>query len=452
MRIAALSLLALTTACAGLPDTHPINQPLTIASIAATAPESDFGVDGDVVALALSGGGARAASFSLGVLQQLRDMRDPGGKPLIDRVALVTGVSGGSITAAWFGQHGPAGLDDLRKAILDKDWQSQLNTTWISPQNWDRLMQGGLNGPDKLSIWLDKEVFHGARMRDMQSRPRIIINATDLYSGAPFAFAEPWFQAICSDLDDVSLADAVSASMSVPVAFRPVVVKSYAQGCPSPLPDWVGKAEHDRTAPVLLRETARSFRYYREPERMAYLHLTDGGVADNFGVSSLVTMRAASQTLYGPFSARDAVKLHRLTFFIVNAERSAEGDWALKQAGPDGPQLVEALLGIATNAPKRAAADAFANTLARWQLDLINWRCSLTPNEAIGLGAGAGWNCKDVEIRLDMISFADLSDKRFADLGKAATAVSLPKETIDNLIAGGREAIASNPEILKFTR
>ena len=449
MRSAPLLLALLAAACAGLPDTRPIN-------IAQTQPaidqrETDFGVDGDVIALALSGGGARAASFSLGVLQQLRDMKDPGGQPLINRVALVTAVSGGSITAAWFGQHGAEGLDGLRPAILDKDWQAQLNTTWMSPQNWDRLMQGGLNGPDKLSNWLDKEVFDGARMRDIPNRPRIIINATDLYSGAPFAFAAPWFQAICSDLGNVRVADAVAASMSVPVAFRPVVVKTYAKDCPSPLPDWVGKAEHDRSAPVLLRETARSFRFYREPERMAYLHLTDGGVADNFGVSSLVTLRAASQTLYGPFSARDAVKLRRLSFFIVNAERGAEGDWAMKEAGPDGPQLIDTLLGIATNAPKRAAADAFANTLSRWKMDLVNWRCSLTPNEAAQLGAAPGWKCEDVDIRLDMISFADLADKRFADLGKAATAVSLQKDIIDNLIAGGREAVATNSEILKLT-
>jgi NTE family protein len=450
MRIAALSLLALVTACAGMPDTRPINAPQT--TMAPPAAELDFGIDGDAIALAFSGGGARAASFSLGVLQQLRDMKDPGGQPLINRVGLVTGVSGGSITAAWFGLHGPDGLNDMRAAILDKDWQSQLNTTWMSPQNWDRLLQGGLNGPDKLSNWLDKEVFAGARMRDMPNRPHIIINATDLYSGAPFAFAPPWFEAICSDLPSVRLADAVAASMSVPVAFRPVVVKSFAKDCPSPLPAWVNVTERDRSAPILLRETARSFRFYREPERMAYLHLTDGGVADNFGVSSLVTMRAASQKIYGPISAKDAVKLRRLTFFIVNAERAAEGDWALKEGGPDGPQLVETLLGIATNAPKRAAADAFANTLSRWQMDIINWRCALSTAEAVELGAGPDWNCRDVDIRLDMISFADLSDKRFADLGKAATAVSLPKDTIDNLIAGGREAMANNPEILKFTR
>ncbi len=450
MRTAALSLVALLAACASAPDTRPINTALTVAPVALA--EIDVGVDGDAIAFAFSGGGARAASFSLGALQQLRDMQDPGGKPLIDRVALVTAVSGGSITAAWFGQHGAAGLDDLRAAALDKDWEAQLNTSWMIPNNWQRLMQGGLNGPDKLADWLDAEVFKGAHMRDMPNRPRIIINAADLYNGTPFAFATPWFDAICSDLGTVRLADAVAASMSVPIAFRPVVVKSYAENCPTPLQPWVRAAEINRASPTLLRETARAFRFYRDDMRMRYLHLTDGGVADNFGVSSLVTLRAATQQPYGPLSARDAVKIRRLAFIIINAERNPEGDWALREAGPDGPQMIEAALGIAVNAPKRAAADAFAGTLERWQRDIINWRCALTPNAAADLGAGLDWKCSDVDFRLDMISFGDLTDKRFADLGNAATAVSLPKEIIDELIAGGREAIATNPEILKFTR
>ena len=453
MRTATLSLLALLAACASVPDTRPINIALAPAPLNfADTPEIDAGVDGDAIAFAFSGGGARAASFSLGALQQLREMKDPGGKPLIDRVALVTAVSGGSITAAWFGQHGAAGLDDMRAAVLDKDWQAKLNTNWMMPDNWQRLLQGGLNGPDKLANWLDTEVFNGAHMRDMPNRPRIIINAADLYTGTPFAFAAPWFDAICSDLGAVRLADAVAASMSVPIAFRPVVLKSYAKGCPNPLQPWVRAAEIDRASPTLLRETARAFRFYRDENRMQYLHLTDGGVADNFGVSSLVTLRAATQQPYGPLSARDAVKIRRLAFIIVNAERNPEGDWALKEAGPDGPQLLEAALGIAVNAPKRAAADAFAGTLERWQRDVIAWRCQLTPAAAVELGAGPGWKCGDVDFRLDMISFSDLTDKRFADLGKAATAVSLPKEMIDSLIAGGREAIAMNPEILKLTR
>jgi NTE family protein len=364
----------------------------------------------------------------------------------------VTAVSGGAITAGWLGQHGADGLDGFRAAALDKDWQGQLHTSFVSPNNWARLLQGGLNGPDLLADWLDREVFTGGKMRDLSNRPRIVINAADLYTGAPFAFSAPYFQAICSDLAQLRIADAVAASMAVPIAFRPVVVASYAENCPSPLPAWVGQAVTDRSAPILLRETARAFQLYRNPERMKFVHLTDGGVADNFGVSSLITLRRSSQTPYGPFSARDAVKVKRMTFLIINAEMSAAGDWSMQARGPDGPQMIEAALSIAVNAPKRAAADAFASTLADWERELIDYRCSLSREEAERLGAGPGWDCKAVEFKLDMISFADLPAAQFEKLGAAPTQVSLPKELIDDLIAGGRQVIAANEAVAALTR
>ncbi len=450
MRFAAIAFAALTTACVSAPDTTPINQSITAPPPAPV--EIELGINGDAIALALSGGGARAASFSLGVLLQLRDLRGVDGRALIDKVVLVTSVSGGSTIAAYFGLHGAAGLDRFRADMLDKDWQSQLHTSPMSPENWQRLMQGGLNGPDKLANWLDKEVYSGGHMRDLPNRPRIIINSADLYNGTPFAFATPYFQAICSDLGSVRIADAVAASMSVPVAFRPIVVKLPEGECPAPMPPWVEAASRDRASPMLLRETARAFEAYRDPSRMKYLHLTDGGVADNFGLSSLVTIRRAAGKPYGPYSARDAVKIRRMTFLLVNSERNADGDWAMKAEGPDAAQLVDAMLSVSINAPKRAASDAFGSVLAEWQRDLIAWRCALTPEEARSLGAGEDWNCKDVQFRFDTVSFADLPPDQHERLGAAATAVSLPKAVVDDLIAGGRRAILTNDLVQALTR
>ncbi len=148
MRIAAFAFAALAASCAGVPDTTPINTALTRrrprpsrSNSASTATRSR---------LALSGGGARAASFSLGVLLQLRDMKGPDGRSLIDKIALVTSVSGGSTIARMVRPATGLGLDRFRAAMLDKDWQAQLHTTFMSPDNWQRLMQGGVNGPDKL--------------------------------------------------------------------------------------------------------------------------------------------------------------------------------------------------------------------------------------------------------------------------------------------------------------
>ncbi len=447
MRTAALAALTALGACATTPDA-PINAPLTAAP---TPAEADLGIDGDALVLSFSGGGARAASFAHGVLLGLHDMRDPQGAPLTDRIALITAVSGGSIAAAYYGLHGDDGLATFRAAALDKDWAGDLNTSPLSPANWLRAWRGGLNGPRQLADWLDHEVFADARMRALDGHPRVIINATELYTGVAFAFAPPYFEAACADLDSVRVADAVAASMSVPVAFRPVVVETRADCAAEP--SWIGETLEDRRSPLLIRETARAFQLYRHNETIQYLHLVDGGIVDNFGLTSLFVLREASGTPYGPLLARDAARLRNLTFLVVNAELNPVGDWARDPQGPGGADVANAALGASINASKRAAYDAFASMLHDWERDLVSYRCSLSQTEVAALrGTLDGWRCDDVHILIDMISFADLDPAMHERLGTAPTRVSLPADLVDDLIAGGRAAVMHNAAAQALTR
>ncbi len=374
-------------------------------------------------------------------------MPDAGGGSLLDRVALVSAVSGGAITAAYFGQRGGEGLDSFRTDYLDKDWASELHTSLASPVNWARAYDGALNERDRLGDWLNAEVFRDGTVADLwrSGRPRIWINATDLYSGVPFAFVPLYFDALCSDLARVRIADAVAASMSVPVVFRPVVVASYAEQCKMPLPDWVAKAAHDRQASELLRVTARALESYRDPSRVRFLHLVDGGVADNFGLSSLILMRHAATTPFAPLTARDAVRVRRMTFLVINAEQSPSGGWSLTPEGPNGVETLSAAMDGSINLNKRRAYDAFRDTIASWERDVRRYRCSLPKEEAARLAEGIkNWNCGNVRFAVDMISFADLDAKLGARLAAAPTRVSLPADLIDALIEGGVDAVKAN--------
>ncbi len=432
--------------CAGTPDLSPVNGPLLAQSRVEAADDwsRGFGVEGDVVMLSLSGGGARASAFSLGVLQELRDTPSRDGARLIDEVALVTAVSGGAVTAAWFGLNGPEHLDGFRPAMLDKDWARELNQSLLAPNNLARAWQGGLNGRSKLAGWLDREVFSGATMVAMGGGPRIVINGTELFTGAPFAFTQLYFDTLCSDVSGVLVADAVATSMAVPIVFRPSVIRSFNEGCSAREPQWVGRLLEDRRRSILARETARAVRAWRDPERVGYLHVADGGVIDNFGVASLIVMDEATGGDLGPFSAEDAVRMSSLSFVVVNAEKPDVADWPLDARGPTGPESVGALLDLSIDASKRMALDAFSARLADWERRLVDFRCGLTAEEAERMGADDAWDCRAFEARLDVISFHDLGEEESAVLGDMATAVSLPGGKIDALIAGGRRAAREN--------
>ena len=70
----------------------------------------------DLVVLAFSGGGTRAAAFSYGVLETLRSVEivaKTGHKTrLLDEVDVITGVSGGSFTALAYGLYGEKLFDE----------------------------------------------------------------------------------------------------------------------------------------------------------------------------------------------------------------------------------------------------------------------------------------------------------------------------------------------------
>jgi NTE family protein len=139
----ALRLLSLIVAsalvlagCASGADMAPINGLLRSGRSAPNEQGGelqDLGLSEEAVAPAFSGGGARAAAFSYGALLELKDRRRSDGRRWIDQVAFVTGVSGGSLTAAWFGLHGPEGLEGFRAAMLDKDWQGAVHDDLLWP-------------------------------------------------------------------------------------------------------------------------------------------------------------------------------------------------------------------------------------------------------------------------------------------------------------------------------
>jgi NTE family protein len=431
--IAALSLAL--AACASAP-LRPVD-PVPLA--ANPSPAIEVGPDGDALFVALSGGGARAAAFGLGVLQGLREARAADRRPLTDHIVLLSSVSGGSILAGYYGVHGPAGLDSFRADYLDKDWAASLHTDPAWPVNWWRAWNGGLNGDDRLAAWLDREIFRGAHVDALwrPGRTQVWINAADLHNGAAFAFSPLYFDALCADLAQVRLADAVAASMAVPIVFKPILLAPQRQGC-APLPPWVGAQSHE--TPALARAAARALESYRAPAALAYVHLVDGGVIDNLGLSNLALARETAANAYAPLSRQAAVRLRRLAILVVNSEPIRRESFQMRPNSPSGAQVADTLYGVIIEAANRDVYDGFRAVAAQWRRDLVAYRCALQPAEIAAIMGKAPFNCADVAIDVEMISFRDLDPRLSARVDNLPTRVSLPRADIDALIGAGRQA------------
>jgi NTE family protein len=433
-------LLALALGLAACATAAPINAPLggLQADVRGRAPVGE-----DLIILALSGGGARAASFHLGVLRGMRETPGRDGRPLTEHIALITSVSGGSVLAAYYAQHGEVGLDTFDQAYLARDWPVRRGG---SPLSWAGAYRGGMNGPAQLADWLDANVYGGARMSALGAGPRVIINATDLYNSTPFAFTQFFFDGVCSNLMDVRIGDAVAASMAAPVVFRPILVESYASRCDGP-PAWTANVLADRTQSENVRQSARAFQNYRGDTRAAqrYVHLADGGVADNFGLLSLQLLREAEGPP-SPLTQAEVTQARRILLLVINAEYIRPRTFQSEGTDAIGAyEMMYAPVDVATEVSKRAMIDVWRAGLPAFERELRDYRCGLPMDMR-----NAHWRCDDISVSMDVVTFRDMEPAEYDGLFDTATDVSLPQERVAALIAAGRGVATRNEALRAF--
>jgi NTE family protein len=443
--------------CAVSIDTHTVNSPRSGLSPASTPrPLSDLGGE-QVIGLSLSGGGLRAAAFGFGVMQALAEA-SPGHPAVLDDLGFISSVSGGSLLAAYYGLNGSKSLIDFKANVLLQDFERDMRLSFVSLSNLQRLFAGGLNDRANLAERLNTKVFGQATFSDLyaRQRPVIWINATDVYNRTPFVFTESTFDALCSDLASFPVAEAVHASLAVPLVFAPVVLEAFADQCTTPLPSWVTRFNNNSEGSAVrtTQAVAQAVRNYRNPDVQRYVKLVDGGVTDNYGLSTIVIARAASGKPYSPMSEAEAVRVKRLLFLVVDSGRSPSGDWALQQTGPSGADMALAATDSAIDSAARTSFDTFKLMLGQWQAGVQDFRCSLSSAEVARLRgvnlANTPWDCRDVKFEISLLGFSDLGAERAAQLDKIPTRLTLPPADIDASIAAGRDAALGNAALRRF--
>jgi NTE family protein len=306
-----------------------LNQPLageappTAVAARGAAQPAAAGMHPIIAAVTLSGGGARAAAFGLGVLQELKATPialQGRSSTLLDEVTLVSGVSGGSVLAAYYAAFGDEVLERFEREFLLVDFQSSLVREIFAPRTLHRLSSPWWGRTDTLALRF-QELFRGSTFGELRARrpsPQLLVTATDLTTGAPFEFTPEQFALICSDLDSVPLSFAVAASSAVPVLLSPVTVRNYAGSCPLPLGAAQGARAERNLSARLLQRIADS---YRDAQARPFLHLVDGGLADNLGVRGLVDHISAQASLDEGFGDLPPGSVHAIVLVSVNSER-----------------------------------------------------------------------------------------------------------------------------------
>lgn len=416
-----LVLLAGLAGCATIYKNH--NEPITKIDSQKgyrLASYRDGNYHDHMIFMAFSGGGTRAAALSYGVLKEMRDTQiDSEGKRLrlLDEVDSISSVSGGSFTAAYYGLFGDKVFTDYERVFLRQSIQGTLIRKLFNPVYWWNSVFNGFDRTEMAIDYYNSHIFEGKTFADIQrnnNSPYIEINATDLGGGNRFSFIQGYFDVLCSDLSQYSVARAVTASSAVPVAFPTVVLKNYSAQCnpqSSSLAQFLNQQDDQDPRMHDLKLRVNS---YMDSQKRPYVHLVDGGISDNLGLRALTDR---IMTLRGTDFFQKLRRVPKdVLVILVNAEVKPER-------------------GIDKSADKPSVVDTI-DALSDVQMDLYNDETKLLLGKKLtDFQAEFKAHGHDVKFYAAEVSFASVQAKTMKTyLNSLPTSLELSNQDVDVLI------------------
>ena len=404
-----------------------------------------------LVLVAMSGGGKRSAAFAYGVLKGMRDVSIPfsgGNRPLLSELDGISGISGGSFTAAYYGLYRDRMFGQYEKDFLYSDTNSYIFGIYLLPWNWGWIANPKVGTNDYMEHVYDETMFHGATYKDLMTlgRPIIAIGATDISYGNPFMFTQEVFDVICSDLTRFPLARAVAASNGFPGLFSPVTLTNRAADCDGRIPGWERRvtAEQRRDPLSRLGAQANVLDRYLDPQRTRYVHLADGGISDNLG---LRVAGAMMQNL-----AQSPVSLTRLGYdrlrriLVISIDGQGAQDSSVAQRESVGGLL--SLFGLVSGGQIDRYNFETLNTVTTQLQDIVR---SIGSARCVQAEMFDGSACNDVEGKLVHISLASMPDSpERSTLLAIPTGLTLSPNDVDLLVAAGQAAVTTSEPLRQF--
>ncbi len=423
---------------------------------------SDQNTDSLFLILAFSGGGTRAASLSYGVLEALKDTEiewKGQRKRLLDEVDIISSVSGGSFTAAYYGLYREKIFDGTFEGdFLKKDIEKALISQLFFPFNWFKLAGFSYGRSDLAAEYYNKKLFGEFSFKKLIEdgmRPFLMINATDMTTGAPFPFIQDQLDLICSDLADLPVARAVAASSAFPGLLTPLTFQNYAGSCDYKEPRWVQFGVDDRDiAPERANRSEDRRSYYSRQKwdvQRRFIHLIDGGVSDNLGLRNILFALETSDPAYSIQRKINQRSIEKLVIIVVNAATDPQSEM---DTVPSVPSLVK----VFTNAATIPLDNYSFDTVGRVEVAVSEYEQSVQIRERcieiLKENLLSGSEFSDLyafDLYLSHVAFDYIEDpKTRFDFKNLPTTFSLPEETVDALRAIGKKLLRDNSEFKRL--
>lgn len=266
------------------------------------------------VAICISGGGTPAAVFAAGIMEQLAATPDPNrpGRSVLDTVDVVSGVSGGSLAAAYYSLRKPDTFADAQEtAAFFQRFKSEMTVDFVMrggmhylSHPWEGAMRyyTRYRFGQTLANTFDQYLFGGATFGDIHRReldgraPALIINSASMDYGTKFIFSN--LNVNRNFAVDERKAKAAAANLASGADRSRIETLATLAAKPFMMPFGFDGIDSDISSFRLASAITASSAFPMVPGPTAlinyrnntYVHLADGGINDNYGIDSVVQL------------------------------------------------------------------------------------------------------------------------------------------------------------------
>jgi NTE family protein len=253
----------------------------------------------------------------------------------------------------------------------------------------------------------------------------------------------------------VPLSRAAAASSAVPVVLSPVTINNYGGTCNFTAPAWVQLFTRSANPP---RPAARAIRELKEAEpyndsvHHPYIHLVDGGVADNVGMRGVLDALEFLEALHDAGQPTPLDRVKRIIVFVVNSLSSPPTNWDESESPPGTVDILLKATGVPIDHYSYEAVELLKDIAARWEKDRKTRDlagCSANKDSPVC----ASIRVPQAEIYAIDVSFAALPDAKEREyLNQQPTSFVLPPEAVDRLRAAAGTIIFASPEFQRLLK
>jgi len=184
---------------------------------------------------------------------------------------------------------------------------------------------------------------------------------------------------------------------------------------------------------------------YLDSEKKPYIHLVDGGVADNLGLRTILDRVILRGSVWESIKETPIKNAHKVVFIIVNAETEPDTKWDRIERIPPFGAMLSAYSGISIERYNEETIALLKESVKTWADEIETQRCK---GGAVSTEPGS---CGDIEFYVVEVKFDALKDEtERMHFKRFPTPFKLAPEQVDQLREVAHRLLIQSEEFQKF--